>query len=69
VALLSDGATRITDLYGVLTWSTVIDVIRDHGPAALISQVRAVEDADPDGQRWPRDKPRDDATVLYWQHR
>ena len=69
VALLSDGATRITDLYGVLTWPTVIDVIRDHGPAALISQVRAVEDADPDCQRWPRDKPRDDATAVYWQHR
>jgi Protein phosphatase 2C len=69
VALLSDGATRITDLYGVLTWPAAIDVIRDHGPAALISQVRAAEDADPDGQRWPRGKPRDDATVVYWQPR
>lgn len=69
VALLSDGATRITDLYRVLAWPSVVDVIRDHGPAALISQVRAAEDADPDCQRWPRDKPRDDATVVYWQHR
>jgi hypothetical protein len=69
VALLSDGATRITDLYRVLTWPAAIDVIRDHGPAALISQVRAAEDADPDGQRWPRGKPRDDATIVYWQHR
>ena len=68
IALLSDGAARITDLYHVLTWPRVIDVIRDHGPAALISQVRAAEDADPDCERWPRGKPRDDATIIYWQH-
>jgi len=69
VALLSDGATRITDLYDVLTWPDVIDVIRSQGPAALISRVRAAEDTDPDCQRWPRGKPRDDATVVYWQQR
>jgi hypothetical protein len=69
VALLSDGATRITDLYRVLTWPAVMGVIRDHGPAALIGQVRAAEDTDPHCRRWPRGKPRDDATVVYWQHR
>ena len=52
----------------MLTWPAAIGVIRDHGPAALISQVRAAEDADPDGQLWPRGKPRDDATSVYWQH-
>jgi hypothetical protein len=66
VALLSDGATRITDLYHVLTWPAVIDVIRDHGPAELIRQVRATEASDPDGGRWPRAKLSDDATALYW---
>jgi hypothetical protein len=69
VALLSDGATRITDLYQVLTWPDVIDVIRDQGPAALISQVRAAEDGDSACERWPRDKAKDDATIVYWQHR
>jgi hypothetical protein len=58
VALLSDGATRITDPYRLLTWPAVIDVIRDHGPATLISQVRAAEDTDPHCRRWPRGKPR-----------
>jgi hypothetical protein len=67
VALLSDGATRIADRYCVLTWPDVIKVVRDQGPAALIQQVRAAEDADPDCQRWPRNKARDDATVVYWR--
>jgi hypothetical protein len=66
VALLSDGATRITDLYHQLAWPDVIGVIRDHGPGALIREVRAAEDSDPGGRRWPRHKFRDDATVVYW---
>lgn len=68
IALLSDGATRITDLYHQIGWPAMIDIVREHGPAALIRQVRAAEDADPDCERWPRHKPRDDATVVYWQH-
>jgi hypothetical protein len=67
VALLSDGATRINDLYHLVAWPDLIQVVRDHGPAALIRQVRAAEEADPGRERWPRDKPRDDATVVYWQ--
>ena len=39
---------------------------RQDGPAELLARVRAAEDADPDGARWPRSKLRDDATVLYW---
>jgi hypothetical protein len=66
IALLSDGAARITDRYGLLTWPASLGVIRDHSPAALIRQVRAAEDSDPDGARWPRRKIRDDATVIWW---
>ena len=69
LALLSDGATRITDRYHQLTWPAVVDVIREHGPEELIGQVRAAEDADPDGRRWPRAKLRDDVTILYWRLR
>jgi hypothetical protein len=67
VTLLSDGATRIADRYELLAWPAVLAVIRDHGPGELIRQVRAAEDGDPDGERWPRSKTRDDATVMYWQ--
>jgi hypothetical protein len=66
VALLSDGATRITDRYGLLGWPTALDLIREHGPAALIHQVRVAEAADPAGARWPRSKISDDATVIWW---
>jgi hypothetical protein len=66
IALLSDGATRITDKYDLLSWSAMLAVIRDEGPAQLIRQVRAAEDSDPGGTRWPRSKARDDATIIYW---
>ena len=66
IALLSDGATRIADCYGLAGWPEVLGIIRDDGPGALISQVRAAEAGDPDGARWPRRKIRDDATVLWW---
>ena len=66
IALLSDGATRITDRYAVLSWPGLLAVLRGPGPAELIGQVRAAEDADPDGIRWPRAKTRDDATAIYW---
>ncbi len=67
VALFSDGATRIADKYHVLDWPAVIEIVRDQGPTALIRQVRAAEDADPGCERWPRNKTRDDATVVYWR--
>jgi hypothetical protein len=66
VALLSDGATRITDLFYLLDWPGTMEVIRDQGPAALIARIRAAEDDDPGSRRWPRYKHRDDATALYW---
>ncbi|HEX5292267.1 MAG TPA: protein phosphatase 2C domain-containing protein [Streptosporangiaceae bacterium] len=66
IALLSDGATRIADCYDLIGWPELLGVIRDDGPGAVISRVRAAEAGDPDGARWPRRKIRDDATVLWW---
>lgn len=66
LALLSDGATRITDRYGLLGWPELLGTIRDRGPHALIAEVRAAEAADADGTRWPRTKTSDDATIIWW---
>ena len=68
IALLSDGATRITDTYGLLSWPAVIGVVRDDGPGELIRLVRAAEAGDSGRVRWPRFKASDDATAVYWQH-
>ena len=66
IALLSDGATRINDIYGLATWPDMLAVVREQGPAALIRQVRAAEASDPDQARWPRGKINDDTTIVYW---
>jgi hypothetical protein len=65
VALLSDGATRVADEFGLLGWPALLDEVRAD-PAGLIRSVRAAEAADPDAARWPRLKLSDDATVLWW---
>ncbi|MFD0854554.1 integrase, partial [Actinomadura adrarensis] len=66
LALLSDGASRLADRFGLLTWSGLLDVLRGDGPDALIARTRAAERDDPDGRRWPRGKTHDDATAAFW---
>lgn len=64
-ALLTDGASRLVDSFGALSWAQLLDLLRIEGPAALISQTREAELADPGGERWPRFKRSDDATAAY----
>ena len=64
-AVLSDGATRLVDRFGLLEWPSFLDTLAGQGPAAVIEQVRAAEGSDPDGQRWPRGKRHDDASAAY----
>jgi hypothetical protein len=68
-ALLSDGASRIVDVFEQMDWCEALAVIRTSGPHHFIRRVRVVERTDPDGRRWPRFKAADDATVVYatWQ--
>jgi len=67
VALLSDGAARLVDDFGIQSWPGTLAVLREFGPAELISQVRAAEATDQQRARWPRVKVSDDATVIYWR--
>lgn len=66
-ALLSDGATRLADRFGLLTWPQLAGILRDHGPRELLRRTRAAEESDPRGSRWPRTKAHDDATAVYCQ--
>ncbi|MFJ4619747.1 hypothetical protein [Streptomyces sp. NPDC088812] len=66
-ALLSDGAACLVTDYGMATWPEVFTVLRAGGPQELINNVRQVEATDPNGQRWPRYKSGDDASVAFCQ--
>lgn len=64
-ALLTDGASRLVDTFGALTWEQLLDLLRTEGPSALIARTREAELSDPTGERWPRFKRSDDATAAY----
>ncbi|WP_078628608.1 hypothetical protein [Streptomyces sp. NRRL F-2664] len=65
--VLSDGVSRLVTEYQMATWETVFDQLRAAGPDSLIGAVRQVEATDPHGQRWPRYKSGDDASVAFCQ--
>jgi len=65
VALLSDGASRLVDRFGLATWEDALKVLDTLGPGELLRKVREAENSDLTGSRWPRGKAFDDATVAY----
>lgn len=69
VALLSDGASRLADRFGVASWSELVTTLAADGPTGLLRAVRTAEESDPQGVRWPRGKTYDDATAIYWPTR
>lgn len=67
-AVLTDGASRAVDLFGEMSWAQCLDVLEHDGPLGLISGVRRIEEADPEGRSCPRFKKSDDATVAFVKH-
>ncbi|HEY3682906.1 MAG TPA: protein phosphatase 2C domain-containing protein [Streptosporangiaceae bacterium] len=65
VAVLSDGASRMADRFGLMSWEELVKVLESAGPDELIARTREAENSDPDGRRWPRGKSRDDATAAF----
>ncbi|WP_207634272.1 hypothetical protein [Candidatus Frankia alpina] len=65
LAILTDGAARAVDTFGLMNWHAVFAVLDHDGPSGVIRAVRAAECADPDGARWVRTKCSDDATIVY----
>jgi hypothetical protein len=67
-AVLTDGAAQFVEPFHITDWIGLLDILSDCGPRQLIRQLREVEASDPRGQRWPRHKPHDDATIAYLTH-
>jgi hypothetical protein len=65
LATMTDGAARVVDPFRLRDWGAVLDLLATGGPKALIDDVRRAEASDPEGNRWPRNKISDDATVIY----
>ncbi|GAA2408323.1 protein phosphatase 2C domain-containing protein [Actinomadura vinacea] len=63
--LMTDGATRLADLFGLADWRGLAQTVEKQGPTALIARTREAERTDPRAMRWPRSKPHDDATVAH----
>jgi hypothetical protein len=61
--LLSDGASRLADVFGLATSNELLMLVDESGPGELLR--RAAEAADPQGRQWPRTKSSDDATAIY----
>ncbi len=64
-ALLTDGASRAVDLFGLFGWRELLDLVTDKGPEELISRVRHAERAVDDLSTVPglEFKRHDDSTV------
>lgn len=65
IALLTDGAARLVNLFATHTWVQVMDILEAQGPDSLVRLVRSAESSDSTLERWPRSKTSDDATVAY----
>lgn len=70
-ALLStDGLYRLVDTYGVRDDHSFFEDARSKsGLDAMLAQLRAIEQADPDAQAHPRVKLQDDATAIFLELR
>jgi hypothetical protein len=64
-AVLTDGAARIVALFELTDWTGLLDILDAAGPDEVVRRIRAIEAADQEGRRWPRNKRSDDATIVY----
>lgn len=63
VLMATDGVSCGIDDYHLFTWPQALDLATTHGPQAVLDQVRAAEQEDPSGRRWPRPKRHDDQAL------
>jgi len=64
ILLVSDGFLALVSDYALYDPKALFAAVRRDGLAALGKILRAAEDADPEGEKYPRFKKSDDATAL-----
>lgn len=64
VLLASDGFLALASDYGRYDLDSLMAAAETKGLAALAREIRAIEDADPEGTKYPRFKKSDDATAV-----
>lgn len=64
MAALTDGASRLVEVFREADWAGALALLRKEGPEGLIARVRALERGDPEGAAHPRGKAHDDATAV-----
>jgi hypothetical protein len=62
--LVTDGFLALASDYGRYDIASLLDAAKRLGLPALAQELRAIEDADPEGRRFPRFKKSDDATAV-----
>lgn len=62
-AAMSDGASRLVDLFALHDWPAALELLKRRGPEDWIRRTRDVEESDAEATRWPRYKKSDDATI------
>ena len=62
VAVMSDGASCLVDVYAAMDWRQALGMLTADGPREWLGRVREAELADARKERWPRYKVSDDAT-------
>ncbi|QXJ23637.1 protein phosphatase 2C domain-containing protein [Actinomadura graeca] len=61
-AVLSDGASRLVEVFGVLSWDGLLRVLEEEGPRELVRRTRVAEASG--AVDVERGKPYDDATAV-----
>ncbi|MBV9487415.1 MAG: NUDIX domain-containing protein [Frankiaceae bacterium] len=64
VLIASDGFTRLVNVFGTTTWDQLA-MLGPSDPEGLVSELRSLEDSDPDRTRYSRISTRDDATAVW----
>lgn len=64
ILLMSDGFSRLVDVFGRYDYDSLLAAVLNHGLAPLYAELRASEAGDPECRTFARNKTRDDATAV-----